>query len=540
MIEAILRAQILSLRGIWLGGGRRSAAMGTALSSLWYLLWVGLAFFAHFLTSRATDRYILELALPYGLMIVLLYWQLAPLLAGSLGAALDLKKLLVYPIPHGRLFLIEVLLRLTTGVEMGLLMVGAFAGLLENPQFGGWRSAPRVVAAWISYVAFNLLLAAGIRNLIERLLARKRMREVLVLLWVLLMVLPQTIHLMEPGTRKFVGGAATWVVAQGWPWGAATHLALGSHGSTPWLVMGAWLSVACYFGRRQFEASLRFDSGAVPASGAAPARGEAWIEGLYTFPGKFLKDPVAAIVEKELRSLLRSPRFRLIFIMGFSFGVIVWAPLVFGIREGRMAAIGGDFLTLVGGYALVLLGQVTYNNAFGFDRSAVHNYFVSPVGISRVLIGKNLAVAFLLALEVLAVTLVCLVFRVGIPPDKMLESLLVMPVMALYLLAIGNMSSVHFPAPMDPDKASRGGAAGRFQALTLLLYPIVLTPVWMAYGARYAFDSHLAFYAVLALAAVIGGVVYWVAMGSALDAVRRRREILLAELTRSDGPMTSK
>jgi hypothetical protein len=34
--------------------------------------------------------------------------------------------------------------------------------------------------------------------------------------------------------------------------------------------------------------------------------------------------------------------------------------------------------------------------------------------------------------------------------------------------------------------------------------------------------------------------VYWVAMGSALDAVRRRRENLLAELTRSDGPMTSK
>jgi len=119
----------------------------------------------------------------------------------------------------GRLFLIEVLLRLTTGVEMGLLMVGAFAGLLENPQFGGWRSAPRVVAAWISYVAFNLLLAAGNPQLDRAIAGSERMREVLVLLW----VLPDGAAADDPphgaGTRKLVGERPRGWSRKGGPWG---------------------------------------------------------------------------------------------------------------------------------------------------------------------------------------------------------------------------------------------------------------------------------------------------------------------------------
>ncbi len=120
-------------------------------------------------------------------MFVVFYWQLAPVLMASLGASLDLKKLLVYPIPPTQLFGVEVLLRLSTCVEMMLLVTGVAVGLLRNPAVPG-HAAP---VALFLLVLFNLLLAAGLRYQIERLMARRRMRELLLILLVTMAALPQ-------------------------------------------------------------------------------------------------------------------------------------------------------------------------------------------------------------------------------------------------------------------------------------------------------------------------------------------------------------
>ena len=53
-------------------------------------------------------------------------------------------------------------------------------------------------------------------------------------------------------------------------------------------------------------------------------------EAFYRFPGRCLRDPLAAIVEKELRSLACTPRYRMVFVMGFSFGLMVWLPMILG------------------------------------------------------------------------------------------------------------------------------------------------------------------------------------------------------------------
>ena len=45
--------------------------------------------------------------------------------------------------------------------------------------------------------------------------------------------------------------------------------------------------------------------------------------------------------------------------------------------------------------------------------------------------------------------------------------------------------------------------------------------------------------AVLAIAAAIGAALYWVAMDSAVLAAGRRREALIEELARGDGPVDS-
>ena len=48
-----------------------------------------------------------------------------------------------------------------------------------------------------------------------------------------------------------------------------------------------------------------------------------------------------------------------------------------------------------------------------------------------------------------------------------------------------------------------------------------------------------AFYGFLAFSAVLGGVVYWVALESAVTAAERRREEIITELSRADGPVST-
>ena len=147
-----------------------------------------------------------------------------------------------------------------------------------------------------------------------------------------------------------------------------------------------------------------------------------------------------------------------------------------------------------------------------------------------------LAAALFILLELAAVVAAVLVLRVPVAPLKILEAFVVTPVAALYLLALGNLSSVHFPRPMNPERG-QGGSANRFQGLLFLVYPLALLPVFLAYVARYAFASQAAFWAVLTFAAALGAVFYWIAMESAVETAHKRRELILSELAKGEGPV---
>src|SRR6185369_2838262 len=108
-----LRAQFLSMRI----GARRGAVFSVITGVIWYSIWAAAAViaysFAWSANAASLDRF-----LPLGFLGVCAYWQLIPVVSASMGAGLEMQKLLVYPIPHGKLFLVEILLRVTTGAEM--------------------------------------------------------------------------------------------------------------------------------------------------------------------------------------------------------------------------------------------------------------------------------------------------------------------------------------------------------------------------------------------------------------------------------------
>jgi ABC-2 type transport system permease protein len=531
VIYAILRAQWLSMRL----GGSRGAVFSVITGVIWYGMWAALSWFGYRLARGATDT-MLAAYLPLAFLAVCAYWQLTPILTASMGSSLDMRKLIIYPLPHEKLFGVEILLRVATGAEMLLLIAASATGLGRNPHTSSWR----IVLPVVLFVLFNLLLASGARSLLERLLARRRVREVLVFL---LFALWMSVRLffLTGNRQSALHGWPAAIESAIFPWTAAAWASLGRSTAAAIGSLACWTLAAGWFGRTQFERSLRYDSIAAQATPAGNGRSRARsiAEAFYRLPSILLRDPLAAIVEKELRSLSRTPRYRMVFVMGFSFGLMIWLPMILGGRAERHQTISQHFLTLVCVYALTLLGQVSFWNCFGFDRSAAQIYYAAPPPMRTTLIGKNIASLIFIYLEAAVLTAVVALFRITFRPSQLAETFLVLGVCALYMLAMGNISSVQYPRGLNPERVSQGGASSRFQALIFLLYPLCLVPVFLAFVARYAFSSEIAFYVVLAFAALVGGIVYWIAMDSAVGAAIRRREQIIFELSGADGPIAS-
>jgi ABC-2 type transport system permease protein len=531
--RAIVWAQWKTVRNHIPRSNKAALIFSGVLLAVWYAGFGFLALLAGFFLAKPDEVEFVHRVLPTVLLICLLYWQVIPILMASTGSALDIKKLLVYPIPHRELFTLEVLLRVSTGVEMLLLLAGAGVGLLLNPRVPFW--APWTLAF---FVAFNLLCSAGIRDLLARLLARKRVREITTLLFVLAAALPQLMLL--GGFQKQLRRVFSSEASPLWLWTAAARLAQGEFSWSNAAVVLAWTAAAYFFGRWQFERGLAFDFAEAAAKSAPRGRTASRLDWFYRLPNAVLPDPLAALIEKELRFLSRAPRFRLVFLMGFSFGILIWFPMAFG-GQGRTAhsLVGDNYLTFVSVYALLLLSDSLFWNVFGFDRSAAQVYFLVPVKISTVLVGKNLTAAIFVLLDISAVALVCILLRLPITGLRVLEALAVTLVITTFLVAIGNISSLYNPRGVNPVKSFRTAAGARMQAMLMLLFPVSLAPVALAYLARYAFESEWAFFGVLLFGAALAGVAYWFSMESAVKAAERRKEQIIQALSQGDGLIQS-
>jgi ABC-2 type transport system permease protein len=508
-----------------------STVFGWVLTLLWYGLWAFGAWGVFAFFSRVNDPFAAFVALSFGLLLAVFYWQVVPVILATTGVTLEVKKLVAYPVPHAQLFLLEVLLRVSTGIEILIMTGGAALGVMRNPKLPALG-----VLAFVPFVIFNLLLSAGVRELLQRWFARKWLREVLVLGLVMLGALPQLMLFFrwDKQIEPYVKGAPLLI----WPWTAAAELATGQALWRPLAILLAWTAAGWWFGRWQFEQGLRFD-GAVeekpqPVTDHKPSRWNAF----YQWPSRLFADPLAALMEKELRVLARSPRFRLLFLMGFSFGLVIWLPLL-GRGTSQGSFFRSNYLEIVAVYALLLLGEAAMWNIFGFDRSAAQAYFVMPVPLAHVFIAKNLVTLFFVALEIGMVMVVSALFRMPVSPDSVARTYAVCAVLSLFLFAGGNLSSVHNARGVDPTKSMRSSPSGRTQALLLAIYPLALAPIGLAYLAEWALESTAAFYGALGVIALIAGAFYWVALDSARDAASARRERMLEALAQGAGPVAT-
>ena len=163
--SSIVWAQWRTYRNYYPRGG---VAWTAIVGLIWYGLWTAFSLALIKVFSEPATLPLIPKLLPTSLLIVVLYWQFIPLLMATTGSSLELKKLRAYPIPNSELFVLEVLLRFTSGIEMVLALTGITIGMSLNPGLPKWVLAPA-----LAYLSFNLIIGVGLRDMLGRLLARK-------------------------------------------------------------------------------------------------------------------------------------------------------------------------------------------------------------------------------------------------------------------------------------------------------------------------------------------------------------------------------
>ncbi len=493
------------------------------VSALWHGFFAALALILAIYLPEVPVR-ALHSALAGGLFALFLTWQLIPLMTLSGGWTLDLGKLLVYPISPDTLFKIEASLRLTNSLELLFILTGTLVGLLRSGYFS---FLPFFL---LLCIPINVFLSLFIYHWLTRTLARKRLKELIALLLINLAVLPSLLlgtpvaRYLNPIFRKL---AIAWFT----PWFAIASLSTGTARWINAVVAGSYLAAVFVLARNQFVKLWRVDQSPVSTQSSATAR-NGFLQAIFTIPSRLFSDPLAALVEKELRVLARAPRFRVVFGMACFFSVAVFLPFLSFGSSSSSGFLARNYLPTVSVYGLLLVGEVVMWNIFGFDRRAAQLYFLAPISLRTVVQAKNVTAVSVIALMTLAIAVIGACFQTNVSIASIGSSVLLTAVVTLFFLSFGNLTSVYMPASINPEQALRKQNSASASIWLLISGAVLIVPVGAAYLAAWLFNAAWPFYTILGIDLVIGFSVYQVATESAVARAERNKEVLLERLAR--------
>ncbi|MCU0229381.1 MAG: hypothetical protein MUF01_17270, partial [Bryobacterales bacterium] len=218
----VLMAQLRMMRNMLSRRGAVASVFNALATVGWYGLALFLAYIAQDLFSNPPEDFETGYYARMALLVATLYWQVAPVLTVSFGVALDLKRLLIFPIRPNQFFLLELLLCLPTSLEPVIVSSGVFLGLMFNPNY----NAGLVLLAAVGFLCFNFCLNVAVRSLVSRLSSMRLWREALVFLLVAVALAPQWV-LLKRETGSILAFFQSTVAFSWSPWGAATDVALG-------------------------------------------------------------------------------------------------------------------------------------------------------------------------------------------------------------------------------------------------------------------------------------------------------------------------
>ncbi|MGB8986793.1 MAG: hypothetical protein WCC37_09340 [Candidatus Sulfotelmatobacter sp.] len=496
---------------------------------------MGMGALAYFVLMQGKPQL---LAVP--LWVIFFFWQFFPIMSTAFTNNPDSSDLLRFPLSYGSYYLV----RLAYGACDPASAIGALwtCGVLLGVSFAKPAVLPWALLVLLAFAAFNLLLMQMIFAWVERWLAQRRTREIMGILFVLLML---SFQLIGPLTRygKRARPEVQRVVAVLAPVQAILPPGLAAdaivQGIYPrWPVALSSLALLCGFVivigyglHLRLLAQYRGENlNETVAASTLPQDRQLRLS--WRLPG--FPAAVAAVFEKEVRNLLRSGPMLLTLIMP------LLALLVFRFGGMNAARHSGYFLArtpnlafpLAAAYTLLMLTNLVYNT-FGGDAGGIQFFYASPASFRQIILGKNLTHAGILAFEIviafIAVTLLYGRPAVDITVATMAGLLFAAPLN----FAVGNVLSIYSPKKLDYSKFGRQRASQMTVLISLALQIVVVgVGVSVFWTARYLGNSWIA-----ALLLLLLGVVSLVIYGMILNRMDRlaqeRRETLIAELCRA-------
>lgn len=519
---AVLGAQLRMYKNLAGRRGTAATVFNVVATGGWYAFAVFLAYIAGTFFAVASDLHILMRVLIVVLFGVMAYWQLAPIFTVSFGLALDLKRLLIFPIRPNQYFLIELVLCLPTSIEALCILLGVMIGLIANPLVSPWL----VLIIGPLFLAFNLFTNVALRALVSKVAMKRIWRELVLLFFLLIVIAPQFLFATRTDNKNWLERLTEFDSYNVLPWSAAASAITGTAMPASLITMGIWTLVALVGARGLFFRSLHAEAESRPEKPKADAstRVNADMRAIVADAlGRFFPQPLSSLVVKEFLTFTRSPRFLTVFVMGFTFGIVVFLPMALGVGESP-GFVSQNFLTVVTAYAILLMSETAFWNVFGLDRKAAQVFFFAPVTLQMVFVAKNIVAFFIICFQVFMISLVCAAIGVPVTLSGIAEAAIAAVVLTINMFAVGNQSSVRYPAGVNPDQSWNTASKAKFRIVLMLLFPIVSLPTSLAYLARYAFNSDAAFYAGMTIAAFIAIIFYLVSLDSAIEYARAKRE----------------
>jgi ABC-2 type transport system permease protein len=397
---------------------------------------------------------------------IFLWWQIFPVFVAGFGANFEFRTLLRFPLSLPAFYLIAL--------GYGLADFAALAGVcwLMAMTIGAGVARPELLPAMILvcaiFVILNVTLERLLASWLERILARRKSREIFLGIVVLLSI---SLQFISPVLNRY-GKAARPSIFRFAPYlaplppslagraiaAAARHQPDGFLLGTAVLVLFVVALSALLWMR--FKAQYR---GEELSESAAPSRVRTrsiakW-NALPEIPG-LLSPQVAAVLRKEFRYLTRNG-FAAIALLTPPLFIFLFSMQFAGRHPVSISKAASPELFFPGMMAyLVLVLMAPAYNSFGYEQKGIQAFFLAPVRFRDVLLAKNLVLVAVLTLEVV-LSIGVLAIRTGLPSTPIFAATLVALVFNVTgQLSIANWSSLSFPRKLNFGQMGRQGQTG--------------------------------------------------------------------------------
>jgi len=340
--------------------------------------------------------------LPALFWTVFLVWQVLPVALASFQEQFDISSLLRFPVSFGSFYLLSIAFGLVDvpAILGGICCLGIWTGVtLAMPSLWGWTALILAV-----YAVFNILLGRAVLAWVDRWLAKRRTREIVSALFLLLMLSMQLLnpalheqrhsrhqhHGAAPSGQTVMDELPRWtksvMAVEPWlPPGLAADGLLRIAESEKRLIFISLGGLGIYIvlAAAVLAIRLRAEYAGERLSEAPAARKRTAEDSKWLLDGS---GPIAAVVEKELRIVPRS--MPLLFAMGAPLLTVLVISSVLKNTNDTGHPFSWAFPLCVC-YALLGFTQMIFNS-LGSEGTGIQMLFLWPTPMRTFLLAKNL------------------------------------------------------------------------------------------------------------------------------------------------------